>query len=212
VVASSSSSAAVGAALSISASWNARNSARDAFCCSSAASGSRSAQRGGGDERAVDERAAASLRRDFAAHDHFPAERLEYGLDGSGVFTGANEVRAGASADEQPDGADENRFAGAGLSRQHGEAGSEFDVQPIDDGQIAYAEKADHRIRDQGSGTRIGNAKYHRIKPLTLVEAHVTLTRSALSQRRTDLAGDRITLERAITVQGGGSVCVCLDL
>ena len=34
VVASSSSSPGCGATLSISASWNARNSARDAFCCS----------------------------------------------------------------------------------------------------------------------------------------------------------------------------------
>jgi hypothetical protein len=59
------------------------------------------AQRRGRDERAVHEGAASALRRHFAANDHVSAVGLlEDRLHGRGLFSRADEIRAGASADE----------------------------------------------------------------------------------------------------------------
>ncbi len=75
------------------------------------------AQRAARDERAVDERAAASLRRDFPPHDDLAAVRgVEDGFDRGGFLAGAHELGRGAPADEQADGADEDGLAGAGLA------------------------------------------------------------------------------------------------
>ncbi len=61
-------------------------------------------------ERIVDERAASSLRRDFAPDDHFGAVRpFEHGLNNREVLAGPHQVRAGPAADEQVDGLDEHR-------------------------------------------------------------------------------------------------------
>ena len=104
------------------------------------------AQRRAGDERAVDERAAASLRRDLAPDDHFRAVRpFEHRLDGGGLLAGPHELGAGAPADEQPDGADEDGFAGAGLTREDVEAGRELELEPVDDGEVGDAEEPNHR-------------------------------------------------------------------
>ena len=60
------------------------------------------AQRRAGDERAVDEGAAAPLRGHLAADDHFAAVRLlEDRLDGRGLLAGSDQVGAGAAADQQ---------------------------------------------------------------------------------------------------------------
>jgi hypothetical protein len=105
----------------------------------------RVAQRRRRHQRAVDERAAATLRRHFAAHDQFPAVRLlEHRLHRCRVFPRTHEIGARASADEESDGADENRFARAGLAGQNREPRCKFNFQAIDDGQIADTEKADH--------------------------------------------------------------------
>ena len=79
-------------------------------------------ERAGGRERAVDERAAAPLRGDLAADEQLLAAALEDGLDGGGVLAGADEVARGAAAEQQSDGLDENRLAGAGLAGQDVEA------------------------------------------------------------------------------------------
>ena len=103
------------------------------------------AERRAGDERAVDEGPAAPLRRDFAADDHFAAVGLlEDRLDGRGLLAGPDELGAGASADEQSDRADEDGFAGAGFAGQDVEAGREFELESIDDGEVGDAEEPDH--------------------------------------------------------------------
>ena len=103
------------------------------------------AQRRGRRERVVDERAAAALRRDLAAHDDLaPVGPLEDGLHGRGVLAGADEVGARASADEQVDGLDEDGLAGAGFSREDVQARLELDLEPIDDREMAHAEEAKH--------------------------------------------------------------------
>ncbi len=75
------------------------------------------AQRAARDERAVDEGAAASLGRHFPADDDLAAVGgVEHGFDRGGLLAGAHELGRGAAADEQADGAEEDRLAGAGLA------------------------------------------------------------------------------------------------
>jgi hypothetical protein len=103
------------------------------------------AQRGAGDEDAVDEGAAASLRRHLAAHDHIPpGGRFEDRLHGGAVFAGAHEISAGPPSDEQPDGADEDGFSSACLAREHVESGVKLQLETVDDGQIGDTEIANH--------------------------------------------------------------------
>ena len=133
------------------------------------------AERRAGGERAVDEGAAAALRRDLAPQDHFPAvRRVEDGLDRRRVLPGPDEVGRGAAADQQPDGADEDGLAGAGLAGQDVQAGLELELEAVDDGQIADGEEAEHET-----------AKCHLIRCLTAQNRGVLLFREpALSQRR----------------------------
>ena len=64
---------------------------------------------GRGGERAVDEGAAAALRRDLAAHDRLRAVGgFEDGFDRGEVFAGSQEVLGGAAAKQQADGFDED--------------------------------------------------------------------------------------------------------
>ena len=60
------------------------------------------------------------------------------------VFAGAHEVGAGAAADQQVDGFDEDGLAGAGFAGEDVEAGLELDLEVIDDRQMAHAEEAKH--------------------------------------------------------------------
>jgi len=97
------------------------------------------------DQCAVDEGPAAPLRRHFAADDHFPAVGFfEHRLDGRGLLTGPHELGACAPADEQADRAHEDGFARAGLAGQDVEAGREFELESIDDGEVGDAEEPDH--------------------------------------------------------------------
>ena len=81
------------------------------------------AKRRGGRERAVDERAAASLAADLAPDDQLaPIGVLEDRFDGRLRFTGADEIGGGARAEQEADGFDEDRLAGPGLPRQYVEA------------------------------------------------------------------------------------------
>src|SRR4030095_12865 len=90
-------------------------------------------------------RRAPPLGGALPPHDHFPAVGLlEDGLDGRGVLPGPDQIRAGASADEEPDGAHEDRFAGAGLARQYIQAGLELQLELVDDRQVMDAEEPDH--------------------------------------------------------------------
>ena len=103
------------------------------------------AERGRGRERVVDERAAAALRRDLAAHDDFVAAvPLEDGLYGRGLFAGAHEVGARASADEQVDGFDEDRLSRAGFAGEDVEPRLELHLERFDHCEMANAQEAQH--------------------------------------------------------------------
>ena len=81
---------------------------------------------------------------DFAAHQELLVALLEDRLDGGGVLPGSHQVARGAAAEQQADGFDQDRFAGAGLAGEDVQAGLELDVDGVDDGQIADTEEAQH--------------------------------------------------------------------
>ncbi len=95
-------------------------------------------ERAGGRERAVDERAAAALRGDLAPDEQFVAVRLSKIASTVGdLFAGPDEVAGGAAAEQQADGLDEDRLAGAGLAGQDVEARLELDLDRVDDREVA---------------------------------------------------------------------------
>ena len=103
------------------------------------------AERGRGGERVVDERAAAPLGGNLASDDDFAAvSAIEHGLDGGRRFSGADKVGAGAAADEQVDGFDENGLAGSGFTGEKVESGLELDLEPIDHGEVSDSQKPQH--------------------------------------------------------------------
>ena len=105
-------------------------------------------------ERAVDERAAASLRGDFSPDDELsPVSFLENCLDRCGLLAGPHEIRARSTANEQTDGSDDDRLACARFSREDVQAWREFQLETIDHGEIADAEIPKHDV-----GYRIGTA------------------------------------------------------
>jgi hypothetical protein len=63
-----------------------------------------------------------------------------------GLLARADEIAGGPFADKQTDGADEDRFAGAGLARQDVQARTELHLKRVDDSQVADAEESDHGI------------------------------------------------------------------
>jgi biopolymer transport protein TolQ len=102
-------------------------------------------QRGRGGQRAVDEGAAAPLRRDLAPDDDFgPVGRLEDGLDRGEILTGPQQVLGRASAKQQADGLDQDRLSGPGLTGQDIERWFKFDGHRLDDREVADGEVADH--------------------------------------------------------------------
>ena len=76
---------------------------------------------------AVDERAAAALRRDLAPDEDLAPSRLEHRFDGGGIFPGPHQVRRGAAAEQQADRFDQHGLAGAGLPRQDVERAFKLD-------------------------------------------------------------------------------------
>ncbi len=91
-----------------------------------------------GRERAVDEGAASALRRDLASNDQLAAVfGFEDRFDGREIFAGANEVLRRATAEQEPDGFDEDGFAGAGLARQDVERLFKVDGDRLDDREVA---------------------------------------------------------------------------
>ena len=65
----------------------------------------------------------------------------------AGVLAGADEVARGAAAEQQADGLDEDRLAGAGLARQDVQAGVELDLDRVDDREVPDAQEAEHAER-----------------------------------------------------------------
>ncbi len=110
------------------------------------------AKRRRGGQRAVDERATASLRRDLPADDHFAVAGVEDRLDGRDVFARPHEVARRARAKQQSDGFDEDRLAGARFARQDVQAGFELDLDFVDDREVLDAQVAQHGAPNLGIG------------------------------------------------------------
>ena len=70
---------------------------------------------------------------------------LEDRLDRGGVLAGADEVAGGAPAEQQADGLDEDRLAGAGLAGQDVEARVELDLDRVDDREVLMRRKRSMR-------------------------------------------------------------------
>ena len=104
-------------------------------------------QRAGGDERAIDERPAASLSRDLAPDDDFLVAGLKDRFDRRDLFAGTDEVARRPAPEQQPDRFNENGLAGPGLAGQHVEPGLELDVDRVDDGEPGDAKEPEHRMK-----------------------------------------------------------------
>ena len=66
----------------------------------------------------------------------------------------AHQRRFAAGAERKRKGIEQNRFAGAGFASQDGEAGTEIDVQTIDQDDIADREPGEHDAGGQMSVER----------------------------------------------------------
>ena len=85
------------------------------------------------------------LARDFAADDQFRAVPvLEERLDRGDGLTGPHEVGGRTSPEQEADGLDQNRLAGARLAGQRGEAAVELDLDGLDHREVADAQQAEH--------------------------------------------------------------------
>ena len=102
-------------------------------------------QGGHGGQLVVDEHPAPPLRGDLAPeNDLAPVIGVEHGLHDGLVFTGAYQLGGRPPPDEQMQRAEHDRLAGARLAGEHGEAGAELDVDPLDDRKIPDAEIPNH--------------------------------------------------------------------
>jgi hypothetical protein len=102
-------------------------------------------QRCRGRKSAIHKGPTSALRGDFAAHDGLGSVGLlEDCLNGGDLLAGPHEVQRGASAEKQTNGLDENRLAGAGLSREHVERLFKLDGGRLDDCQVSNCEVTNH--------------------------------------------------------------------
>src|SRR5262245_45870247 len=86
-----------------------------------------------GRECAIDERAASSLARDFAANNCLVAVgTLNDSLDGGLDFAGSDEVCGGSRPEKEADSLDEDGLARSGLTREDVEARLELDLDRLD--------------------------------------------------------------------------------
>ena len=125
-----------------------------------------SLQVGGGGRRPVDQDAASAPFDDLAP-DHRGAvvRQLHGGFHHCPVGPRPHEVARCPAADEDAEGADDDRLAGAGLPGQHVEPGPELDLDLLDDGQVPDAEGVNHdrtarrgaRTPSRACGTRLGS-------------------------------------------------------
>ena len=67
---------------------------------------------------------------------------------------GTDHFGARASAERQPERIDQDRLSGPGLSGEHGEAGPDLDVEPVDDREVADCEMGKQRCRGWRNGAR----------------------------------------------------------
>lgn len=119
------------------------------------------AQLQGGCRRAVDIAARAAAGIEYATQDQFVlgfdiigcqpgTDRRQRG-DVEGrcnlglVATGAHDAGIGALAQRQRQGIDEDRLAGPGFPSQGAKTGRKFELQPVDDDEIADRKVAQHQ-------------------------------------------------------------------
>ena len=81
------------------------------------------------------------------------------GLDAGAVGAGAEDVGGGALAEEELEGAKEDALAGAGLAGDGGEAGSELDLEALDDGVVLDAQGFDHGRGGGGRWAGVGRRR-----------------------------------------------------
>ena len=119
-------------------------------------------ERAAGHQSAVDGRPAAALRGDLAPDDRFAAVgRFEDGLDRGRLLSRSYQVRRSAAADQQADGTDEDGLAGAGFAGEDAEARLEFELERVDDGEVADGKESQH------GNNVIGVAGSERARPRT---------------------------------------------
>ena len=120
-------------------------------------------QRGHGHRGSADPGARAPLGRDVAGqHDlvvldlapgllHGVAEagqrpRRDDPLDPRLPGAGAHGAGVGAAAEQQPEGGDDHRLAGTGLTGDHGQPGAELERRGVDDAERADPQLLKHRL------------------------------------------------------------------
>ena len=69
----------------------------------------------------------------------------ELGADAGLLGAGAEELGIGATPKGEAEGVEQDRLAGAGLAGQHGEAGTDLQVQPVDEDDVADRQVQQHR-------------------------------------------------------------------
>jgi hypothetical protein len=114
-------------------------------------------QRRGGGERVVDEarlRPCAEISRRTITSRPFAVSKIAWTEARSSPVR--TKVGARASTHQEVDGFDEHGLARARFAREHVQAWTEFDVEPIDHGQMTHTQEAQH----------VENRNFHRIKPL----------------------------------------------
>src|SRR6185503_16891276 len=74
------------------------------------------------------------------------AGRIEFRRELGALGAFAHQRGVAAAADEELDGVDQNRLAGAGLARERGEASAELDAGALHDHKIPYVERAQHAL------------------------------------------------------------------
>ena len=108
----------------------------------------------------VDEGPRAPVGGDHAAHDAVAAvvqrlllqpaarrlARLEHGVHLRAAGVAAHQPGPRALADGELQRIDQQRFAGAGLAAQDRHPRREIQLQVVDDGEVAHAEVAEHRV------------------------------------------------------------------
>lgn len=96
---------------------------------------------------------AASVKPRFIENAAYRmiAVECEFGCCCSLCGAGAHHTAFGTKAKRQAQSVEENRFAGAGFTRQYTEAPSEIEVQPVDQNQVAYGEAEQHARMIKGA-------------------------------------------------------------
>ena len=111
-------------------------------------------QGSGRDQRAVDERTAAALRRDFAPKHHFHIAIMELCLHLRQILPGAHQFARRPAAKQKPDGLYQDGFSRTGFAGEDIQAGLELDLHLLNHREVSNSQIAQH---EGGSGGGHGN-------------------------------------------------------